>query len=325
MGEVLARDGFTVVSLDVRRTTITAGPAFALFVARAVHRLRRVMRAHDVGLLHAHLPDPIVWAAAAGALQDTPVVGTYHGLGILPAGRGALDPRNALRRGLYRWAARRSARTIAVSPQIRGLLCGTLGFPEATTVTLTNGIDTDAFAANARGAGVRAELGLDGRRVIACVGRLIEAKGQGILLEAFARLRQTHPDVALLLVGDGPARGELESRVRTLGLAGQVVFAGNRRDIPAVLSATDVFVLPSFAEGIPLSLLEAMAAGVPVVATAVPGNTNVVAHDGLGRLVPPRDAAAIAAAVAGLLDTPEAARRIGGAGQAHVRTHFDSR
>jgi glycosyltransferase involved in cell wall biosynthesis len=209
-----------------------------------------------------------------------------------------------------------------VSPQIRGLLCGTLGFPGATTLTLTNGIDTASFAGG-DGAAIRAELGLGSRRVVTCVGRLIPGKGQAVLLDAFARIRQRYPETVLLLVGDGPERAALEARVRALDLHGAVSFARQRRDIPAVLAATDVFVLPSFAEGIPLSLLEAMAAGVPVVATAVPGNSNVIAHEGLGHLVPPRDPGAIAAAVTRLLDAPHTARRIGTAGQEHVRRHFD--
>lgn len=322
LGEAMAREGVTIVSLDLTRRTIATGPAFALFVARAVRRLRGVIDEHRIGLLHAHLPDPIVWASLAGSLHDTPVVGTYHGLGVLPVGRGALDPRNALRRRLYRWAARHSARTIAVSPQIRELLCGTLGFPRATTLTLTNGIDTGAFA-GADGAAVRAELGLGARPVVTCVGRLIPGKGQAVLLDAFARIRQQHADALLLLVGDGPERGALEARAGAPDLRGVVSFARHRRDIPAVLAATQVFVLPSFAEGIPLSLLEAMAAGVPAVATAVPGNSNVIAHDGLGCLVPPRDPDAIATALTSLLNAPEHARSLGAAGQAHVRRHFD--
>ena len=150
VGEAMRRDGIIVENLDLRRRTIAAGPAFGIFVARVVGRLRRVLDRHDVRLLHAHLHDPIIWATAAGLLHGTPVVGTYHGLGILPPGRGALDPRNALRRALYRLAAKRAARIIAVSSPVRDLLCATLGFSPETTVVLTNGIDTASFA-GARG------------------------------------------------------------------------------------------------------------------------------------------------------------------------------
>jgi len=323
VGEAMRRDGIIVESLDLPRRTIAEGPAFGIFVARVVARLRRVLHRHDVRLLHAHLHDPIIWASAAGFLHGTPVVGTYHGLGIMPAGRGALDPRNALRRALYRLAARHAARIIAVSSPVRDLLCSTLGFSPATTIVLTNGIDTAAFAGARGGTRVRAELGLDGRRVVTCVGRLVPNKGQALLVDALGELQTTHPDLVLLLVGDGPDRDALAAHAASRGVAARVVFASRRQDVADVLAASTLFVLPSFAEGIPLALLEAMAAGLPVVATAVPGTMDVVTDPSLGVLVPPHDAGALAAGIARLLDHPDEARGMALAGQAHVRRHFD--
>jgi glycosyltransferase involved in cell wall biosynthesis len=322
VGDAMRRDGIAVESLDLPRRTIAQGPAFGIFVARVVARLRRVIERHDVRLLHAHLHDPIIWATAAGLLHGTPVVGTYHGLGILPAGRGALDPRNALRRALYRLAAKRAARIIAVSSPVRDLLCTTLGFSPATTVLLTNGIDTAAFGSG-DGARVRAELGLNGRRVVTCVGRLVPNKGQALLVDALGELQTTHPDVVLLLVGDGPDRDALAARAASHGAAARVVFTSRRQDVADVLAASNLFVLPSFAEGIPLALLEAMAAGLPVVATAVPGTMDVVSDPSLGLLVPSHDAGALARGIARVFDRPDEAAAMALAGQAHVRRRFD--
>jgi glycosyltransferase involved in cell wall biosynthesis len=324
VAEAMRRDGIIVENLDLPRRTFAEGPAFGIFVARVVARLRRVIDRHDVRLLHAHLHDPIIWATATGLLHGTPVVGTYHGPRILPEGRGALDPRNALRRALYRLAAKRAARIIAVSSEVRDLLCTTMGFSPATTVLLTNGIETAAFSGACGGARVRSELGLDGRRVVTCTARFVPHKGQAVLIDALAELQTSHPDVRLLLVGHGPERDALAARAAARDVADRVIITTRRQEeVADVLAASDVFVLPSFSEGIPLALLEAMAAGLPVVATAVPGTTDVVSDPSLGLLVPPHDAGALAQGIARLLDHPDEARGMALAGQAHVRRHFD--
>jgi glycosyltransferase involved in cell wall biosynthesis len=324
VAETLRRDGITVENLGLQRRTITEGPAFGIFVARVVSRLRRVIDRHQVALLHAHLHDPIIWTTAAGLLHGTPVVGTYHGPRILPEGRSAFDPRNAIRGALYRLAAKRTARIIAVSSEVRDLLCTTMGFSPATTVLMTNGIDTAMFGGARNGARVRSELGLEGRRVVVCTARLVPHKGQAVLIDALVELQTTHPDAVVLILGQGPERDALAARAVSRGVDARVIFHSRpQEEVPDVLAASDVFVLPSFSEGIPLALLEAMAAGLPVVATAVPGTTDVVSDPSLGLLVPPQDAKALAAALVQVLDHPEGARAMALAGQAHVRRHFD--
>jgi glycosyltransferase involved in cell wall biosynthesis len=126
-------------------------------------------------------------------------------------------------------------------------------------------------------------------------------------------------------VGDGPLRPELEALVAREELQEGVRFARERTDVAEVLAASEVFVLPSDAEGIPLSLIEAMAAAKPVVATRVPGNVDVIRDPAFGALVPPRDPDALAMAIESLLSDPERARKLGSAGQAHVRSEFDIR
>jgi glycosyltransferase involved in cell wall biosynthesis len=319
----LEKDRIPVHCLGLRRRSIAEGPAFVLFVARVLTRLARLVRTERVAIIHAHLPDNIIWAASVGVLTGTPIVGTYHGLGILPDGRSRLDPRNALRRWSYRALARLSDRTIAVSAPVRDMLCTEVGLDERQTVLILNGVDTELYAGAEDTCPLRAELGLGSMRVIACVGRLIAAKGQRYLVDALPAVVAQHPDAALVLIGDGPERAGIEDRIRALGLGRHVRLVGERNDVPRLLALCEVFVLPSFAEGIPLSLIEAMAAGKPVVATAVPGNLDVVLDERYGVLVPPRDAGAIANAICALLADPARAREIGSNARARARAHFD--
>lgn len=325
LAQQLDRDGIALHCLNLRRRSLLEGPLFVAFVLKLLWHLVRLIRRERVAIVHAHLQDCIIWGAFAGALTRTPVVGTYHGLGVMPKGRSRWDPRNAIRRGLYRLAGRLTDRTIAVSNPVRRLLCDEMAFDDRKTVLLQNGVDTDRFARAKDCGGARSELGLENRTIVICVGRLIAAKGQRFLVDAMVDIVRRHPAAALLLVGDGPERASLEARARDLKLSHCVRVAARRDDVPELLAMSAVFVLPSFSEGIPLALVEAMAAGKPVVATAVPGNVDVVVDARFGVLVPPRDAQALADAVSGLLDDPVRAAAVGARGRERVREHFDSR
>lgn len=157
------------------------------------------------------------------------------------------------------------------------------------------------------------------------VGRLTAAKGVPVLIEAMARIRAVHPAAHLTLIGDGPDRGALQDRVTRLGLAGAVRFAGyqSQDEVAAALAQAAVFVLPSFAEGVPVVLMEAMAARRPVVATRIAGIPELVDDGVSGRIVPPGDAAALAQAVCDILSAPDCAARMGAAGRTRVETEFD--
>lgn len=325
LAQRLDRDGIALHCLHLRRRSVLEGPLFVVFVLKLLWHLVRLIRSKRIAIVHAHLQDSIIWSAFAGVLTGTPVVGTYHGLGVMPKGRSRWDPRNAVRRGLYRLAGRLTARTIAVSNPVRRLLCDDLGFDDRKTVLLQNGVDTSRFEHVDDCGRARTELGLENRAVVVCVGRLIAAKGQRFLVDAMVDIVRRHPAAALLLVGDGPERAALEEHVGSLNLAHCVRWAAKRNDVPELLAMAAVFVLPSFSEGIPLALVEAMAAGRPVVATAVPGNVDVVVDDRFGVLVPPRDAQALADGVCGLLDDPVRAAAIAARGRERVREHFDSR
>jgi glycosyltransferase involved in cell wall biosynthesis len=319
----LERDGIAVEVLNLQRPSVLSGPSFVLYMWRALVGLRRVTTGHQVTLIHAHLPDSILLATVVGALQRVPVVGTYHGPGIMPNDRRRVDFRNQLRRIAYRWAQRRCRRTIAVSQMTRELLCGEYGFRPETTIFIPNGIDTALFARHAGSETLRATLGLERRRVVTCVGRLIPGKGQRYLIEAMVEIGSKHPDVHLLLVGDGPDRAALDELARERRVNDRVHLLGDRKDVPALLGLSDVFALPTFSEGFPISVLEAMAAATPVVVTAIPGNIEVVGDERHGKVVPVGDPMALAKAIEALLANAAAAREMGRRGQARVRQHFD--
>ncbi|NPA90753.1 MAG: glycosyltransferase [Chloroflexi bacterium] len=158
--------------------------------------------------------------------------------------------------------------------------------------------------------------------LIGTVARLEPQKGLDVLIRAVALIRQDVPDVRCVIVGQGALREPLERLAETLGVRDRVIFAGTRRDIPAVLAALDVFVLPSRFEGLSLALLEALAAARPVVATAVSGTVDVIQPGENGLLVPTEDPAALAHAVVQLLKQPHVARMLGEQGQKSVRSRY---
>jgi glycosyltransferase involved in cell wall biosynthesis len=146
-----------------------------------------------------------------------------------------------------------------------------------------------------------------------------------VLLDAMAALARSHPEARLTLVGDGPDRAALEARAAELGLENRVTFAGYRDQdgVAEALAGSDIFVLPSFAEGLPVVLMEALAARCAVVATRIAGIPELVRHGETGLLVPPGEAAALAQAVAQLLDDPALRARLAEAGRAAVEAEFD--
>ncbi len=171
----------------------------------------------------------------------------------------------------------------------------------------------------------RAALGIhESTPLIGTVARLYEQKGHRYLIAAMLTVLAHQPDTGLVLIGEGPLRWELEGLARSLGVGDRVWFLGGRAEARALIPAFDVAVLPSLFEGLPLFVLEAMAAGLPVVGTQVCGTAEAIRAGETGRLVPPRDAAALGMALVELLSDPAAAGRMGAAGLARFQAEFHS-
>ncbi|MEC3861305.1 glycosyltransferase [Mesobacterium sp. TK19101] len=164
----------------------------------------------------------------------------------------------------------------------------------------------------------------DGKELL-FVGRLAGVKGVPVLLDALTRLKTGHPDIRLTLIGDGPERPVLETKSRELGLSDMVRFVGykSQAEVADALGTSDVFVLPSFAEGVPVVLMEAMAAQVPVITTRIAGVPELVDHGASGLLVPPGDAGALSASIETALADPDLRKSMGAAGRERVMDAFN--
>jgi sugar transferase (PEP-CTERM/EpsH1 system associated) len=238
------------------------------------------------------------------------------------------DPRGLSRRSLRIRRACRPVihRYVPMSQDIARWLERDVGVPADRIRQLYSGVDVERFrpggprATDAAGAAEGAGAGRG--PTLGTIGRLDPVKNQEALLEAFARLRQRHAGLQLVIVGDGPLRGHLQSRARSLGVAGDVTFTGSRTDTPELLRSFDVFVLPSVNEGISNTILEAMACGVPVVASGVGGNPELVVDGACGSLYDPADPQALQQAILPYLGDPALRERQGRAARERVVQNF---
>jgi glycosyltransferase involved in cell wall biosynthesis len=207
----------------------------------------------------------------------------------------------------------------AVAPGIEAYLSERVPSARQRTLTIVNGIDVDCFARPRDRAAKRSELGIASDEwVIGTVGTLRPQKNHELLIDAFAIVAQRLPEAHLVIAGGGDLRESLERRTRERGVAERTRFLGSRLDVPELLGAFDVYCLPSRYEGMPLSLFEAMAAGLPVVATDVPGIREVVRTEATGLLVRAGDAGALADALLRVRRESDLAGRLAAGGRAYV-------
>jgi len=261
-----------------------------------------------------------LYGRLAARLAGVPVViFTAHGFPfheyMHPVLRGALQ---TLERLMSRWC---TDMVVSVSEADRRDAVAAGIVPPGRITTIQNGIDVSP--STPEGPAARRALGLDARApVVGMVGRLARQKAPGDFLRAAALVAREFPAATFLVVGDGPLRATLEGLARELGIADRVRFLGFRDEVPVVLAALDVFALSSLWEGLPLTILEAMAAGKPVVATSVNGVAEVVQHGRTGWLVSPQQVEQLAAHIVTLLRDPGIARSMGEAGRRRVRERF---
>ncbi len=348
LGQRLMGEGFKVV--DLRRR-----PGVDWRVAR---RLAREVERYGVDLLHAHQYTPFCYAALArrwGTGHEPRLLFTEHG-------RHYPDGRRWRRVFANRLLLKRGDRVTAVGRFIRQALTDYEAIDERRIRVIYNGIDPDAFPCGDAGRAARAEarraLGIrDGESVILQVARFHPVKDHATAIRAFVRVLEEgrvtpsgvrvssfsqggsvhgpghgpghepadtwrHRDARLVLVGDGEEGAAIRGLVEQFGLGGRVQFLGARDDVPSLLPAADVFLLTSLSEGISITLLEAMAAGLPIVATQVGGNPEVVEHGYNGLLAQRGDDAGLANNLLTLLRDPHLRQRMGDAGRARLLERF---
>jgi len=280
-------------------------------------RFIRYLRAHRIRVVHSFGFYANIFAIPAARIAGVALV--------VASIRDTGDHLTRAQKALQKSVCRAADRVLVNAQAVRDVLVDAGYDPKRITI-IRNGIDVDRFNGLPSDPGVRASLGLPGAGpLVAVFARLNRLKGLEYFLDAAALLVNRFEHARFLIVGDSISseyREELEMRARALGLGERIVFAGFRDEIPQLLSEVTISVLPSLSEGLSNVVLEAMAAGVPVVATAV-GGTKELIEDGVsGLLVPPRDASALAQAIGSLLADPERGARIGRAGREAARERF---
>jgi glycosyltransferase involved in cell wall biosynthesis len=304
---------------EARRRGIAAeqldgGPWFPL---RGVVRVAERLRRERFSLLHTHDYKTDLLGVMAARRAGVPCVATVHGYVFV-------SRRVRVYRRLDLLALRFFSMVITVSEDLRQELLAA-GLPGERVVTIHNAIDAEAFASQdiQPGAHLRQQLGLGRNQpVITVVGRLIPGKGHRYFLEAAGQVLRALPEARFLVVGVGPLRGTLEALSVALGIQQAVSFLGFRRDVAALMKASDLIVLPSLEEGLSVVLLEALSLARPLVATAVGGTPEVVKHKETGVLVPPADPKPLAEAMLYLLNHPEEGKRLAERGREIVLQQF---
>lgn len=310
LGHALREQGIEVLELGRR-------PGLDLRVAG---RIARATREHQLELLHAHQYTPFFYSALAKLRPSSRfrLILTEHG-------RHYPDNVSTRRRLANRLLLERQADAVTGCSEFsRHGLAEIDGFSAARIELIPNGIDLDRFPPGTDRGELRSRIGLDPQRtLIACIARFHPVKDHATLLRAFARVADAHADADLLLAGDGTLRQELEQLSADLGVSERVHFLGVRRDVADILRAADLFCMTSLSEAASLTILEAMAAELPVVVTAVGGNPELV-RDGIdGRLVSRGDDQAVAAALSELIADRESAAAMGAAARVRVVAEFD--
>lgn len=280
-------------------------------------RFRQMLHDEKFDLIHPQDQDTNIYGALAHRLLNIPVVMTRHVM---------YEPANTLkdqiRVKLMLWAARYgSDKVIAVSEATRQKFAAQTGLPLSKIQTIYNGIVVEKFATRDHRAAKRAEMGwqVDAPTVI-MVAVLRPGKGHEILFEAVPQVKAAVPNVQIKLVGDGELSHTL--RQRAAPFAEMVEFLGQRMDVPELLGASDVLVLPSWSEALPTVLIEAGAAMLPVVATNVGGTAEIVQDGRTGYVVAPGDASALGARLIEVLKNPDRARQMGDSARERVIQMF---
>jgi glycosyltransferase involved in cell wall biosynthesis len=307
----------TVREAGIEGHTIPQRGRFAVAYAR---KLRALLQSERVDLVHAHLVGASVYASLAAMGTSIPVVGTVHGHADLPAS----DRLALIRYGVLRLGA---SHIVAVSEALRQTFVSRSRYPAVRTSVIYNGIDPEIFFPGVDSS-FRSNLGIGPDEfVFGALGNVRAPKAYDVLLRAAALLAMDNLPARVVIVGDtsGSIFPQLQRLHTSLGLADRVIFAGFRRDVPQVLRAFNALALSSRTEGFSLATVQALATGLPVIATRSGGPEEIIEDQKTGLLVPTNDPAALAAAMRRVRDDAGLRLRLSAAGPAAVWARFDRR
>ncbi|MCI0563980.1 MAG: glycosyltransferase [Nitrososphaera sp.] len=310
----LLKDGWLKNQLQQLGIETILVPQFRSLDFRWLLRMSRLLKEWSIHVMHAHEFTMNVYGSVLSRMTQTPIIATVHGTNYYWV--------KWHRRLAYKFVSRQSV-MVAVSEHLKRFLREHINVHPDDITVVRNGIDFHRFKVRNSACAIRAELGINGDQpVIGTVGNLYAVKGQIYLLRACIKIAKTFPDFVLLIAGRGEQLCVLKEEARSLGILDNVKFLGFREDVPSLLQVMDVFVLPSVSEGLPLSILEAMALGKPVVASNVGGISEVVKEGTTGYLVPPKDPEALAEKIRPLLLNSRLADELGNSGRKRVLGSF---
>jgi glycosyltransferase involved in cell wall biosynthesis len=294
IGREIEESGIEVIPLK------KLGHQFNWTIVRDIYRL---IKTRDVKIVRTHQYHANLYGRLAAWLAKVPcIVASVHNV--------YTQDKKLHRRIINRFLSGFTDRVVAVSETVKRDIVKYDGLRADKVTVIYNGIDAQRFF-NISGNSIRANLGIPlEAHVVGTVGRLTIQKGQRYLIDAVAMLKEKFPQIALLIVGDGPMRDDLQNRAKTLGIDKNAIFLWTRRDIPQLLSAMDIFVLPSLWEGLGTALIEAMASGKAVIATDIAPFREIINSEKVGILVPVKDRRAIASSVELLLNNKALAQTL---------------
>lgn len=328
----IERSGIPVEILPARKHSIISLPSFIMDMLHIRKAIASKIDKYQINIVQTQLLRGLDFLVLSlRPRKKLLVFWTFHNALFvlrhehLPRFRWLLGFKRWAHSQLYRWTARWVNGLIVVSDDVKKALQEYVGPLDGKISVIPNSVDIRRYSQAVDRNRIRSDLGLSAEhQVFAIVATFKKQKGHKYLLEATASLIQEHPNIRLLLIGDGELRNELENQVHDLELSRNVMFLGLRTDVPKLLAASDYYILPSLWEGLPVSLVEAMACGLPIIATRVSGTKDVMLHQQTGLLVSPGDAKELGEAILYLLSHPDQAIQMGYAARKRVAENFSA-
>jgi len=292
---------------------------------RAIFAIRKLIKKYNIALIHAHLLRPVIFSCFASIFLKVPLIVTKHEPSKGEQLRKGLL--NTLAGNLEQYALARAERVICVSKGVKEYLLKHFAHLSENKVdVIYNGVEMVKFFNQKPNNILRKEYNISADVVvIGTLCLLIKRKGLHFLIEAAERLIPKYKKVRFIIVGEGVLKEELLQEVKNKNLEKYVIFTGFRKDTSEILTDFDVFVLPSIQEGLPIALIEAMAAGLPCVATDIPGNSEVVEDGITGFLVPPKDPVPLAQAIEKLILEKGLRENMGKRGRQRFLSNFNAK
>ncbi|MEW6213669.1 MAG: glycosyltransferase [Nitrospirota bacterium] len=304
-GRQLQEKGYEIIACDRK-------PGFDLSVVRMIHNL---IVQHNIDVLHCHQYTPYVYGLFGAAFTRAKVIFTEHG-------RFYPDRRRFKRILLNPLLSCFTDYVTAISMATRNALIQYENFPRKNIKVIYNGIDDSRYMLPSE-VDLRQSLGINqDALILGTVARLDPIKNQKMMIKALGIIRSKHPNSCLLIVGDGPERENLESAALELGLSSHVLFTGFREDAHRFMKIMDIFLLTSFSEGTAMTLLEAMACGLPCIVTDVGGNPEIVKDQDTGFVVSSNDEKALSKVIDMLIENGDLRKKIGMAGRKRFEANF---